>query len=87
MKDTKRAYRRYKKEVNFLRRVDNWLVGMYRNHPGELETYRKDILEGKTSKWLRTTGSPCNCWMCSGETKFVREQKQYINLSNEERIS
>ena len=88
MKNYKRAYRRHKKHVKFLRRLKNWIK------PGErlyfdsktkrvVEKSREDIIEsalrGECYTWLRTTGRPCNCYMCSTYEKYTRDKKQDIN--------
>lgn len=74
MKDYKRAYRRHMKWVKFIRRAKNW----FKNSTDD--TYNlKQAIEGKCATWLRTTGRPCNCYMCSTYEKYKREQSQYIN--------
>lgn len=95
MKDMTRAYRRYKKWVKFKKRVDNWTC--YHGENRVRDEFREEILEGVRCTWLRTTGRPCNCWMCSGEYKYVRPPKdqiqkemweEYLNfLDNSEELS
>lgn len=86
MKDRKRAYRRYKKEIKFKKRIKNWARGSYSFGYKNREEWIDAILKGETSTFLRTTGTPCNCWMCSGENKYQRPQKQYIKkeIENDE---
>lgn len=75
MKDYKRAYRRYMKHVKFIKRVNNWFC-TYSNR--YREEYKKQALDGTNFTFLRTTGRPCNCYMCSEYDKYKREQSQYI---------
>lgn len=74
----KRAYRRYMKEVKFKKRVKTWTQGTYTWNPQLREEWIKEIFEGKASTFLRTTGRPCNCWMCSGENKYERPKNQDV---------
>lgn len=79
MKNYSRAFRRWKKEVNFKRRVNNWLKGTWSYSASEKEEWKQRILSGKDCTFLRTTGNPCNCWMCSGYDKYERIPKFKIN--------
>lgn len=73
MKDYKRAYRRHKKYVKFIRRAKNWFKS------SQDEEYNlQQALEGKCCTWLRTTGRPCNCYMCSNYEKYKRPLKNIV---------
>jgi len=85
MKNMKRAYRRYKKEVKFKSRVKIWTQGTYTWNPQYREEWIKEIFEGKASNFLRTTSRPCNCWMCTFE-KYERPKKQDIQKDIWERL-
>lgn len=74
MKDKKRALRRHQQLVKFKKRLDQWLYGC--NY--ELVETRNEAILGVSLTFLRTTARPCNCWCCSNEHKYVREQKQYV---------
>lgn len=82
----KRAYRRYKKQVKFKKRIKNWTKGMYTWNPQKKEEWIKEILEGKSHTFLRTTGNPCNCWMCSVENKYIRPKKQDVQKDIDEQL-
>lgn len=36
------------------------------------------IKSGERATWLKSTGNPCNCVMCSKYNKYIRPQKQYM---------
>jgi len=78
MKDTKRALRRHQKMMKFKKRLNQWLYGMYTYDYDKKNEFREEAMKGECLTFLRTTARPCNCWMCSSENKYVREQKQYI---------
>jgi hypothetical protein len=62
MKNMKRASRRHKKHVKFIKRVKKWVCGL------SAEYQAKEIeiaLTGKGYYFLKTTGNPCNCYMCT----------------------
>ena len=95
MKDYKRAYRRYKKHVKFVRRFKNWIKPgiklyydseMHRVYDADREEIFQMALKGECYTWLRTTGNPCNCFCCSEDNKYVRTPKQYINKEIKNRI-
>jgi len=80
MKDLKRAYRRYKKEVHFKRRAKNvypWMGYSSAEHEQHLSwaEYWNKIQSGERATWLRTTGRPCNCTMCTEYYKYKRPKK------------
>lgn len=80
MKDLKRAYRRYKKEVHFKRRAKNVFSWMgYSSEPCEQHLswaeYWNKIQSGERATWLRTTGRPCDCDMCTTYDKYKRPSK------------
>ena len=84
MKDYKRSYRRYKKEIKFLRRVKIWIKlghSLYIKDGRIIDTtgqeVRESALKGECYTFLRTTGNPCNCYCCSEMNKYKREQRQY----------
>lgn len=81
----KRAYRRYKKEVKFKKRVYIWTKGIWGHTPQEHENWIKEIFEGKSCTFLRTTGRPCNCWMCTYK-KYDRPKKQDVQKDIWERL-
>ncbi len=73
MKNMKRAYRRYKKWIKFKRRVNNWTC--YYDDSRLRDEWREEIFNGQNCTWLRTTGRPCNCWICTNQDKYVRPPK------------
>jgi len=71
MKNYSRAYNRHKQHTKFVRRVKNWLKN-------ELtDENLKSAIEGKTFLWLRTTGRPCNCEVCT-YLKYKRTSKHKV---------
>jgi hypothetical protein len=80
MKETKRALRRHQFATKFKKRIVNWT-----NDCSAIDLTQKDfrlsILRGERNTFLRTTGNPCNCWGCSGDNKYVRERRQYIDYN------
>lgn len=74
MKNYSRAYNRHKKETNFKRRVKNWFAINWGNNKEEIDKAEK----GKAYLFLRTTGSPCNCYGCSGLYKYKRTPKHKV---------
>lgn len=76
MKDLKRAKRRAEKEKHFLRRLKNYLYGIDSLIVrGEHVIYPKlqDILNWEGNHFLKTTGKPCSCIMCS-PNKYNRSE-------------
>ena len=69
MKNYRRALRRHKKHVKFIKRAKKWFAN---NSWGDYNL--QSAIEGKCSTWLRTTGRPCNCYMCTYE-KYTRDHK------------
>ena len=84
MKNLKRALRRNQWEVKFKKRIKNWLITC--KDKKEKESVTEQALKGECLTFLRTTGNPCNCAMCS-YYKYVRQQKQYIQKEINEEIS
>lgn len=88
MKETKRAHRRWKKHVKFIKRLKTWIKpGMTRYFGRDefgypIEKQREDIiqeaLKGTCYRFLRTTGNPCNCDGCT-YLKYERPLKSKIN--------
>ena len=81
-KNYKRAYRRHKRFVKFNNRTNVWIqsITVLYGESGELVSHgekKKEILDGKSHNFLRTTGNPCNCYGCSGMFKYKRTPKQY----------
>lgn len=81
MKETKRALRRHQFRTKFEQRIKVWFKDSYYYGDGSAEESIARVRKGERSNWVRTTGTPCSCWGCSGSTKFVREQKQYIDIN------
>lgn len=82
MKDTKRALRRHQKETKLVQRINTWIKDLsFRQEESRAEFIAK-VKRGETHTWMRTTSSVCNCYMCSGEHKYKRDQKQYILKEN-----
>lgn len=80
MKETKRALRRHQKRVKLLQRINIWVKDLNYWKDGTKEEFVASVLRGETHTWMRTTSSACNCFMCSGEYKYKRERKQYIDF-------
>lgn len=78
MKDYKRALRRWQRYVKFKKRIKTWTQKTWSHSLQKREEWIKEITEGKSSTFLRTTGSPCNCWMCQYD-KYERIPKNKIN--------
>jgi len=78
MKDYTRAKRRKVFRAKFRRRVRIWTQSdsswMF---PEGREEFKQQVYKGKACTFLRHTLNPCNCYMCSGDNKYVRQQKQY----------
>jgi hypothetical protein len=74
MKNMKRAYRRYKKEVLLKRRARNyydysWSLSV--DNTKSWADFYNDVESGEVHTWMRNTGKPCSCSLCSSE-KYVR---------------
>ena len=69
MKNYSRAYNRHKKHTKFIKRVKKW----FSNCSDERKCV-EEALSGKNFTFLRTTGRPCNCYMCT-EGKYKRAVK------------
>lgn len=84
MENHRRAFRRWKQRVKFLKRLKNWIkpgitryygrdeygYPIYKHRDNEIQ----EALKGECYTFLRTTGRPCNCWMCTYE-KYERPSK------------
>jgi len=72
MKNLKRAYRRYKKEVHLKRRARNYYdysFSMSINKDSlSWADFWKEVKSGESGLWMRHTGKPCSCSMCSFPT-------------------
>lgn len=77
MKDYTRAKRRKDFDKKFRRRVRIWTQSPWVYYPEGKERFLEDVYKGESCTFLRHTLNPCNCWMCSGDNKYVRQQKQY----------
>lgn len=73
MKNMSRAYNRHKQETKFIKRVKDWFVRPLGNRKEEL----KKALTGEGYTFLRTTGRPCNCHMCT-YLKYKRTPKNKV---------
>ena len=73
MKNYDRAYNRQMKKVKFKKRVKKWFASHWKNDAEEIEK----ALTGKGYTFLRTTGSPCNCYMCT-YLKYKRMPKNKV---------
>ena len=77
-----REYRRYKKWVKFKRRIDIWTQ---KDTAFRVDKdWKQEIINGEKATWLRTTGMPCSCPMCS--FSYKRPQKQYVQKDIFEQI-
>lgn len=68
MKNMKRSYRRYKKEVHLKRRARNyydWSWSLSVDNNKSWADFYKDIESGEIHTWMRHTGRPCSCSLCS----------------------
>jgi hypothetical protein len=71
MENLSRAYNRHKQETKFKKRVKNW----FKNTSERNRDYYKQLaIEGTYAKFLKTTGKPCSCILCSGN-KYKRKPK------------
>ena len=74
MKNMKRAYRRYKKQVHLKRRARNyydysWSLSI--ENTNSWADFYNGVENGEFHIWMRHTGKPCSCSLCSSE-KYVR---------------
>lgn len=95
----KRSKRRHCFNVKFEKRINKWLSTLeliqFENNKtinvrnGNGETVRQYIRDGYAFNFLRTTGSPCNCYMCSGEHKYrtYRAKEKKVLKKIEEEIN
>jgi hypothetical protein len=79
MKNKKRAYRRYKKHVILKRRAKN-MFSIGKKHTWA--EYWEEVKKGNIDCWMRTTGKPCSCWMCS--EKYKRPTSEQVRKIIEE---
>ena len=75
MKESKRALRRFKKEVKFKKRLKKWLCNW--SNP-DRRVQEENSIKGEAWTFLRTTSRPCNCWMCQYD-KYERTPKNKID--------
>ncbi len=73
MKNLKRAYRRHKKHVKFLKRVKIWFAAP--DTFGDKAEFLELTMQGKHLTFLKTTGKPCSC-ICCVPYRYKR-QSQY----------
>jgi Ribonuclease G/E len=89
MENHKRAFRRWKQHVKFLRRLKNWIKpGGRQYYSGKMTDFklititREELIEkalkGECFNCFRTTGRPCNCDMCT-YLKYERPSKGELN--------
>jgi hypothetical protein len=67
MKDKKRALRRHHKERVYLKRRERIRRTWWSPNADTVES-REAWLD--KMHWMKSTGTPCSCWMCSDETKY-----------------
>ena len=81
MKNYKRAYRRFKQDIKFKQRIKKWTCRneVFVGPEGRCSrrAFIEGILKGEYWTFLKNTGRPCSCLMCSSN-KYKRKQKQYI---------
>ena len=68
MKNLKRAYRRYKKEVVLIKRARNyydWSYSLSIQKENCWAEFKESVEFGESYTWMRSTGKPCSCYMCS----------------------
>jgi len=88
MKNMKRAYRRYKKEVHLKRRAKNYYAyanTLSINRESKCwADYYDEIKSGESAVWMRHTGKVCSCWYCS-YYKYKRPTSEFVrNIINEQ---
>ena len=84
MKNMKRAYRRHKKEVWIQKRLSKWLQ-RYSNKEKAKEIAQAK--KGESWTFVRTTGKPCSCKICSiFKYRNERSSKSQIKRIIEEDI-
>ena len=80
MKNKKRAYRRYKEHVVLKRRAKKWFSGFnWYIANGERHgwaEYWEHVKEGKVDNWMKDTGTPCSCSMCSASYERPTPEKE-----------
>lgn len=76
-----KEYRRFMESTKLERRIKNfyhnstwWSVDV-----NSFAEYRELVMKGQKDVWLRNTGVPCSCYMCSGYYKYDRPIKSEIN--------
>lgn len=80
MKNMKRAYRRYKKEVHLKRRARNyydWSYSLSIHKESCWAEFKESVEFGESYTWMRSTGKPCSCNMCS-HNKYSRLPKSDV---------
>ena len=77
MKNLSRAYNRYMQHVKFVKRVNKWFSAGIERFCGERNYYKDLTLKGKHHTFLKTTGRPCNCEMCT-YLKYKRTPKHKV---------
>lgn len=77
-----RAYRRHKKHVKFLKRLNKWNCRLNNKEKAQVI---KESLDGESWTVLRTTGTPCSCYGCS-YPKYERPSKSEVNQIIQEHL-
>lgn len=77
MKSYNRAYNRQQKQIKFIKRVKNWFASSGSEHNGDKEYYLNLTLKGEHLTFLKTTGRPCNCYLCT-YLKYKRIPKNKV---------
>ena len=86
-KDRTRALRRYQKEIKFKKRIKTWFPeGRRAEYFENFDEFAKEVKEGKAYTFLRTTGNPCNCFMCSQHNKFRKDRTKFEREALEEAL-
>ena len=84
MKNMKRAYRRYKKEVHLKRRARNYYDYSFSMSINEKNLcwadYWEEVNSGKSGKWMRHTGKTCSCYT---NTKNYTKMHRKLVLSQQ----
>lgn len=76
MENRGRAYKRYKK-YTFMKKRGLRIKGWYGSDGKSNAEFLKEIFKGETAIWVRSTGTPCSCFICS--EKYKRPTKDKLN--------
>jgi hypothetical protein len=72
MKDQKRSYRRYKKQVILERRARNNHYWAANTKEESWADFWEEVKAGDRCTWMRSMSVPCSCYICSGHSKYRR---------------